>query len=76
MCIRDSPVKGLFLASFLVDGVLALPLAIFVHFNAFTVIDLVLHCYVITAFALFAGQCDLDTLFVLCHRSLLFKYCI
>ena len=59
--------EGGFLAGFLVEGVLALESAVLLHFDALTVVHLVLHGDVVTPLALFAREGDLDSLFVLCH---------
>jgi hypothetical protein len=48
-------------------GVLALPLAVLLHIDAFTIVHLVLHRDVVTALAGFASQGDLNAFFVLCH---------
>ena len=65
--------KSLDLAGFLVVGVLALPLAVLAHFDAFAIVDLVLHRDVVAALAAFTGECDGDALVVFCHGELVLK---
>ena len=55
------------------DGVLALETAVLAHFNALTVIDLVLGRDVVTTLAVLTLKGDLDPLFVLSHLFLLFS---
>ena len=57
-------------ASFLVGGVNTLPLAVLLHLNTLSVVDLVLHRDVITSLALLARQRYGDPLVVLGHGSL------
>ena len=74
-CRAEKPTttrEGGFLASFLVEGVLPVKSAVFLHLNALSVVDLVLHRDVVTPLALLAREGDLDSLLVLCHRDLPF----
>ena len=59
--------KSLGLAGLLVVGVLALPLAVLAHFDAFAIVDLVFHRDVVAALAAFTGECYGDALIVFCH---------
>ena len=54
-------------------GVLALPLAVLAHFDAFAIVDLVLHRDVVAALAAFTGECDGDALVVFCHGESVLK---
>jgi hypothetical protein len=65
--------ESLGLAGFLVVGVLALPLAVLAHFDAFAIVDLVLHRDVVAALAAFTGECDGDALVVFCHGESVLK---
>ena len=58
------------LAGLLVHGVLAIVVAVLLHLQAFTVVDLGLHGDVVAVLALGALQGDLHPLVVACHRYL------
>ncbi len=61
------------LTRFFVDRVLVIPTAELLHFDAFAVVDARLHRDVVTTFAFFAGQRDLEPLVICfaCHLEVL-----